>query len=358
MANSFTLQELASLVGGEVRGDKNLSIRGLNGIKYASDEEITFITGAKKSEELSGCRAAAVIIPLDCEALDLPCIRVENPDLAAAVIHNHFLKKTFASAGIHPSVCMGNDCHIPEEVTIGPFVSIGDRVRIGERVTLYPGVVIGSDCILGDETILHANVSIGDRTIIGKRVIIYTGAAIGSDGFGYTKDREGRYIKKPQVGNVRIDDDVEIGANSCVDRAAFGSTRIRRGTKIDNLVMIGHNVDVGENAILVAQAGIAGSTTIGNNVILGAKAGIAGHLHIGDGVMVAAKGGVHCNLHEGAVVGGYPAIDIVKWRKAVAAYNRLPEMIKELKMLRKQVNRLDVRSQYTDEGPDQKREEE
>ena len=206
-----------------------------------------------------------------------------------------------------------------------PLVFVGDRVKVGEKVTIYPGVVIGSDCVIGDETVLHANVSIADRTVIGNRVIIHSGVSIGSDGFGYATDKTGRHTKKSQVGNVQIDDDVEIGANSCVDRAAFGTTRIRSGAKIDNLVMVAHNVDVGENVILVGQVGIAGSTTLGKNVVLGGQAGVAGHLKIGDRAIVAAMGGVHSNLKEGAVVGGAPAFDIKKWGRATASFTRMPE---------------------------------
>ena len=340
MAKSYTLNELALLVGGEVTGNGELSITGLNGIKHATGSEITFITSVRKSGELEGCKAAAVIVPTACDDIGLPCIKTDNPDLAAAIIHNFFLADTLTFKGIHQTANIGSECFIPAEVSIGPLVCIGDRVKIGKKVVLRPGVVIGSDCVIGDETVLHANVSIADRTLIGSRVIIHSGASIGSDGFGYTTDRKGRHVKKPQVGNVQIDDDVEIGANSCVDRAAFGTTRIRSGTKIDNLVMVAHNVDVGENTILVAQSGIAGSTTLGKNVVLGAKAGVAGHLRIADRVKVAAMGGVHGNLEEGAVVAGYPAFDIAKWRRATASYNRLPEMLKELRTLRKQVDGL------------------
>jgi len=229
---------------------------------------------------------------------------------------------------------------VPAEVTIGPLACIGDRVRLGTRVTVSSGAVIGDDCVIGDDTVLHANVTVADHTIIGKRVIVHSGAVIGSDGFGYATDRNGSHLKKPQVGNVQIDDDVEIGANSCVDRAAFGTTRIRRGVKIDNLVMIAHNVDVGENSILVAQVGIAGSTTLGRNVVLAGKAGIAGHLHLGDRVMVAAMAGVHSDLPDDAVVSGTPAIEIKKWRRAVAAIPRLPDMVREIRLLRREVDEL------------------
>jgi UDP-3-O-[3-hydroxymyristoyl] glucosamine N-acyltransferase len=356
MVKSCTLKELAALVQGEVVGNGDLSIHGLNGLEYAAADEITFITSLKKIGALAECKAAAVIVPSDCGSIDLPCIKVKNPDLAAAVIHNHFLAGTFTARGIHPHAFIGRECRIPEEVTIGPLVCIGDRVTVGEKVTLQPGVVIGSDCVIGDETVLHANVSIADHTLIGKRVIIHAGASIGSDGFGYATDQNGRHIKKPQVGNVQIDDDVEIGANSCIDRAAFGTTRIKSGVKIDNLVMVAHNVEVGENSILTSQVGISGSTTLGKNVVLGGKAGLAGHLYIADRVMVAAKSGVHSNLGAGSVVAGYPAIDIAKWRRATVSFARLPEMIKEMKLLRKQVDLLTAQLQELESDKAQERE--
>jgi UDP-3-O-[3-hydroxymyristoyl] glucosamine N-acyltransferase len=181
---------------------------------------------------------------------------------------------------------------------------------------------------------------VADRCVIGRRVILHHGAVIGSDGFGFATDRMGVHYKKPQVGTVQIDDDVEIGANACVDRAAFGTTWIKSGARIDNLVMVGHNVVVGENSILVAQVGISGSTTLGRNVVLGGKVGVAGHLHLGDQVMAAAMSGIHSNLPNGAIVGGAPAFEAKSWSRATAAFSRLPDMVKEMRRLRKEVDRL------------------
>jgi len=340
MAETYTLNELAALVGGKVIGNGNLRVTGLNAIERAESGEITFATSPQAAQKLAGSRAAACIVSPEIKDPVLPAIQVDNPDFAAAVIHNHFLARPFQAQGIHPSAHIGTDCLIPAEVSIGPLACIGDRVRLGLRVTIYPGAVVGDDAEIGDDTILYANVTIAERTVIGSRVIIHSGAAIGSDGFGYATDKSGQHLKKPQVGNVRIDDDVEIGANTCVDRAAFGTTRIRKGVKIDNLVMVAHNVDIGENSILVGQVGIAGSTTLGRNVLLGARAGLAGHLQIGDRVMVAAMSGVHGDLADGSVVGGVPAFDIKKWGRATAAYARLPDMLKEIRQLRREIDRL------------------
>jgi UDP-3-O-[3-hydroxymyristoyl] glucosamine N-acyltransferase len=224
----------------------------------------------------------------------------EQPAVAAARIHAFLLAEPFQARGVHPSAVVGEGCTLPQAVTVGPLVCLGDRVVLGERVTIHPGAVIGSDTVIGDDTVIHANVTVADRCTIGRRVILHHGAVIGSDGFGFATDRMGVHYKKPQVGTVQIDDDVEIGANACVDRAAFGTTWIKSGARIDNLVMVGHNVVVGENSILVAQVGISGSTTLGRNVVLGGKVGVAGHLHLGDQVMAAAMSGIHSNLPNGA----------------------------------------------------------
>lgn len=341
MAKQYTLNELAELVQGQVVGDGNLQINGLNGVNMAEEDEITFVMNNKMLSDLAGSKAAACIVPNSIEGLNLPHIKVQNPEYAAAVIHNNFLDDPFQAQGIHPSAYVGNECQINDEVSVGPLVAIGDHVRIEARVTIYPGVVIGDDCVICEDTILYPNVTLARDTIVGRRVIIHAGASIGSDGFGFASDpHSGTHLKKPQVGNVQIDDDVEIGANSCVDRAAFGTTRIRSGTKIDNLVMIAHNVDIGENSILVGQVGIAGSTTLGRNVVLGGRAGIGGHLHIGDGAMVAGMSGVHSNLKDGAVVGGAPAFDARKWGKATAVFARLPDMHKEVRRLKKEIDSL------------------
>ncbi len=349
MTQSYTLHELARIVSGRLIGDGNTPITGFNSIERAGVGELTFITNNKLAGVLADSRASGCIVPREIEELSMPQIVVDDPDLAAAIVHNFLLNRPFVAAGIHPRAVIGKDCTIPTEVTIGPLVCLGDRVRIGERVTLHPGVVIGDDVEIGEDCVLHASAVVAHGCSLGHRVVLHHGAVIGSDGFGFATDRStGCHVSKPQVGTVRLDDDVQIGANSCVDRAAFGTTRIRAGARIDNQVMIGHNVEVGENSILVAQAGIAGSTILGRNVVLGARAGVSGHLHIDDGVMVAAMGGVHNNQPEGAVIGGVPAIDVKTWGRAAAAYKRLPEMVKEIRRLRRELDSLKPQLQEED----------
>lgn len=349
----YSLRQLAQWVGGRVEGDGDLVIRGLNGIEYARPGEITFVLERKQLPLPEGCRASACIVPADAEDAGLPVIVTEQPSVAAAKIHAMLLARPFEATGVHPSAVVGKGCVIPREVSVGPLVCLGDAVHLGERVAIHAGAVIGAGVRIGEGTIIHANVVVAQGCTIGNRVILHHGAVIGSDGFGFATDHLGVHHKKPQVGTVRIDDDVEIGANSCVDRAAFGTTWIRSGVRIDNLVMVGHNVVIGENSVLVAQAGIAGSTTLGRNVVLGAKAGVAGHLHLEDRVMAAAMSGIHNNQPKCAMVGGAPAIDVKTWGRASAAFGRLPEMVREMRRLRKEVERLQALVGSTEQQRDQ-----
>jgi UDP-3-O-[3-hydroxymyristoyl] glucosamine N-acyltransferase len=340
VAREYSLQQLADLVGGRVLGDPDVLIHGLNGIEYAQAGEITFVLEQKQLPLPEACRASACICPANIASADIPLLLSDQPSVAAAKIHSTLVGESFQATGVHPAAVVGRGCTIPEEVSIGALVCLGNNVSLGQRVTIHPGAVIGDGVCIGDDTTIHANVTVAKECIIGKRVILYHGSVIGSDGFGFATDRMGCHHKKPQVGIVRIDDDVEIGANSCVDRAAFGVTWIKSGVRIDNLVMVAHNVVVGENSVLVAQVGIAGSTTLGRNVVLGAMTGVAGHLHLGDQVMAAAKSGIHNNQPRGALLGGAPAFEVKKWGRATAAFSRLPEMVKEVRRLRKEVDRL------------------
>ncbi|HET98702.1 MAG TPA: UDP-3-O-(3-hydroxymyristoyl)glucosamine N-acyltransferase [Desulfurivibrio alkaliphilus] len=336
-----TLKELAALVDGEVVGDESLEVSGFNDLQNAGAGEISFLADLKRQKQLAACRAAALIVPRELEPVDgRPLLRVDNPYLAATLIQNFFAFQPFVAAGVHPSAVIDEGCRLPTEVTIGPLAVLGKGVRLGQRVVIGAGVVVGDQVEIGDEVVLHPNVTIYPRCRIGNWVIIHAGSVIGSDGFGYATTARGRHVKRMHQGIVVIGDEVEIGANVCVDRATFGETVIGAGTKIDNLVQIGHNVEIGESCLLAAQAGIAGSTCLGKLVVLGGQAGIAGHLELADGVMVAGQSGVHNNRPAGAKVAGYPAIDYKKWLRASAAAARLPEMARELRELRRQVEQL------------------
>lgn len=321
-----SIEKLAEMVNGEVAGDKDLLISGFAPLDQAQSAEISFLAKAKMVGQLAGSRAGAIIVPLGVEEVDRPAIRVKDPYLAVAIIHSFFMAEPFVAKGIHPRACIGDNCLLGEEISIAPLAVLGDGVKLGERVSVGAGVVIGDGVEIGDDAILKANVTIYENCTIGNRVVIHSGTVIGSDGYGYSANERGEHIKRPQVGTVQIDDDVEIGANCCVDRAAYGRTWIKSGVKIDNLVQVAHNVEVGENSLLVAQVGLAGSSTLGRNVVMGGQSATSGHLTLADQVMVAARGGVHNDQKKGAVIGGAPAIPIRQWAKASAVFAKLPEL--------------------------------
>jgi len=342
-----TLAELAHLVGGEVVGDGTTAIAGVSDLSSAVAGQLTFLTHEKNITQLDGSQATAAVVPRCQREFSRPVIQVEDPNLAFALIHNLFLAKPFAAGGIDPRAVIGPGCQIPSEVTIGPSVVLGAGVVVGQRVIIEPGVVVGDDVRLGDDTTLKANVTVAERSCIGCRVTIHAGTVIGSDGFGFAIDGQGRHVKRPQVGTVRIDDDVEIGANVCVDRATFGQTWVKRGVKIDNLVQIAHNVVIGEDSIVVAQVGISGSTTLGRGVVLGGQVGVGGHLSLGDRVMAAAKTGIHADLPAKAVVSGFPAIAHPLWLRISSLLVKLPELFKDVRAMKKQLADLSPSSTAT-----------
>lgn len=336
-----TLKELAELVGGEVSGNGNTVIKGVAPLESAAEGDITFVTTPRHAESLKTTAASAAIIPPDVQAEGRNLIVSKNPQLAFAKVLTIFTSRHYKAKGIDKRAFIGRDPRIGKDITVFPFAYVGDDVEIGDRTVIHPGVHIGNGCRLGEEVVIHPNATIMDGCIIGNRVIIHPGAVIGSDGFGYARDGKKHY-KIPQVGIVQIDDDVEIGANTSVDRAAFGKTWIKRGTKIDNLVQVAHNVVIGEDSIIVAQAGIAGSSKLGNNVILAGQAAVADHLTIGDEVMVGGQSGVISDIPDKQVMSGYPAMPHREWLRASATFSKLPEMRKTINELKKRVEELEA----------------
>ncbi|GAB4299910.1 MAG: UDP-3-O-(3-hydroxymyristoyl)glucosamine N-acyltransferase [Desulfuromonadia bacterium] len=325
---SKRLEELAHYLGGEVVGDPSVVITGLAGLDDAREGDITFLANPKYAAKVATTRASAVILSPGAERCGKNAIVMESPYLGFAKLLTLATTSPRVPLGVMEGAHISPTAVIGTEPSIYPGVYIGENVRIGDRVTLYPNVVIGDGVSIGDDVVLHAGVSIRKGCRIGNRVTIHDNTTIGSDGFGYAPEGDGHF-KIPQIGIVIVEDDVEIGANCAIDRAALEATRIGRGTKIDNLVQIAHNCVIGENCIIVSQVGISGSTRLGNNVTLGGQVGVAGHLTIADRTMIAAKSGVMSSVERG-VYGGIPILPHKEWLRSAALVAKLPEMKKRI----------------------------
>ena len=334
------LKELAEWVDGTVIGDEEIEISGVASIEEAQAEEITFIANPKYLPKLSQTNASAVIVSKEVTRADKPLLCVTNPYLAFAKVLTLLSHKPYRPKGIDSKTWVSPTAKLGKDLTLYPFVYIGDHCSIGDRVTLYPGVYVGEDSSIGEDSTLFPNVSVYSGTVIGKRVILHSGVVVGSDGFGYVKDGK-KNIKIPQIGRVEIEDDVEIGANTTVDRAALGKTIIQKGVKIDNLVQVAHNVTIGEDSIIVAQVGISGSTKIGNNVTLAGQVGVVGHIEIGDNVMVGAQSGVTHDLPANQGYVGSPALPHREFLRAITIFPKLPEMKKTLIEIEKRLKKIE-----------------
>lgn len=314
-----------------LEGDGDLEIRGLAGIEHAGPGDLTFVANPRYQSLLARTRASAVILdiakPGAASAAPPPAtaiLRSDNPYLAFAQAVALLTVTTPPPKGVDPLSAVADDASLGADVSVGAFVWIGPGASIGARTIIYPGAVIGPEARVGDDCVIHSHVSIRERVVIGHRVVLQDGAVVGSDGFGFVKMGDGAHFKIPQHASVVIEDDVEVGANTTIDRPAIGETRIRAGAKIDNLVQIAHGVSVGERALLAAQVGIAGSTVIENDVVLAGQVGVAGHLRLGRGVIATAQTGIPNSLDAGEFVSGYPAIANREWLKSSAIFRQLP----------------------------------
>lgn len=330
-----TLKEIAELVGGEVLGDERAEITGIKTIEEAGEGDLTLARG-KYLRLLAATRATAVLLSAPYPGMDKNMVIVADPSYALAKLLGIYYPEEEPRPGISPNSYIEPDASVSPEAVIFPGVYIGRRTRLARGVVVYPGVSIGNDVEVGEDTVIYSNVTIYRRSIIGRRVIIHAGVVIGGDGFGYAGPGRDN-LKIPQVGYVQIDDEVEIGANSTIDRGTLGKTWIQRGVKIDNLVQIGHNVVIGEGSIIVAQVGIAGSTKLGRSVLIGGQAGLTGHITLGDGVKVAAGSGVHKDVAPQKVVAGSPHVPHGEWLRREAALARLPELIKTIRQLQDRI---------------------
>jgi len=337
----MTTGEIAQLVGGTVQGDGRVRIRGVNGIKEAQPGQLTFLREARYLPYLATTGASAVLVsetPPDCR---LPVILVQQPDLAFAQVLRHCEQEQVKHpTGIHETAVIGRDVQLGQNVAIDAHVRLGGGCVLGDGVVLYAGVYVGRGTSVGADTVIYPNVTIREEIQVGARCVIHAGVVIGSDGFGFAP-LDGAWQKIPQVGGVAIGDDVEIGSNTAIDRATFGQTRIGRGTKIDNLVQIGHNTQIGEHCVIAGMAGIAGSTVIGNHVRIGASAGIKGHIDIGDGATIGGRAGVTKSVAPGKVVSGFPAMDHNLERRVLVAQQRTPELLRRVRELERRLQALE-----------------
>lgn len=336
----FRLKEIAEWIGGKVEGDEAIDISDLAKIEEAQTGQLSFIANPKYAKFVETTKASAILVGPDFPTVSRTVIRVSDPYFAFLTLIKRFHASAASSVeGVHPTAVIGEGSKIGQNVALGAYVVIGRNCILGDNTILHPGVVLGDEVSVGNSTILYANVSVREQCRIGSNVIVHMGAVIGSDGFGFAF-QDGKYHKIPQTGIVVVEDDVEIGANTAIDRATLGETAIRRGAKLDNLIQIAHNVEVGEHTAIAAQTGISGSTKIGKYVKLGGQVGLVGHIVIGDRVILGAQSGVTKSMPEGAFYSGYPAREHMKAKREEASLARLPELLKRFKKLEAEVEEM------------------
>ncbi len=326
-----TLAELADHLGATLHGDPAAHITGISGIETASSGHLTFVANPKYASLARTTQATAILVEPSFPELTTATLRIANPYLAFARAIELFYQPPAYAPGIHPTAVISPTARIGANAHIGAYAVVGDHVVLGDNATLLPHVVLYPHVRAGDHLFAHAHAVVREHCQLGDNVVLQNGAIIGADGFGFAKQSDGSWYKILQSGPAILEDSVEIQANACIDRASVGETRIHAGAKIDNLVQVGHGSDVGQNTLLCSQVGLAGSSTIGKNVILAGQVGVAGHCTIGDGAIATAQSGIPNDVAPGKVVSGYPAIDNRQWLRAVALFNRLPEVLRGIK---------------------------
>ena len=336
---AYTLAEVAGWIGAEVRGDGSREVEGILGIEEAGERHLTFVANPRYRPLLFTTHAAGAIVSPDVTEAPLTLLVTPEPYRAFALVLRIFHPERRPAPGVSVDARVDASARLGEAVTVSPFVWVGPRVSVGARTVLHPFVVLEEGAVVGADCTLYSHVSVREGCVLGDRVVLHNGVQVGCDGFGFVP--EGVSLQKiPQVGIVRIEDDVEVGAGTCIDRATLGETRIGRGTKIDNLVQIAHNVRIGENVILVSQVGISGSVTVGARTVLAGQTGVAGHLRIGSDVKAAAKTGIISSVEDGSVVSGGPCMDHRHHLKVLAVYKQLPDMRARLRRLEQEIRAL------------------
>ncbi len=325
------LAKLAEYLDATLLGDPSAEITRVAGIETAEPGDLTFVSNPKYAALARTTKATAILVEPSFPTVPTATLRVDNPYLAFAFAIELFYKPLVYPPGIHPTAAIASTAHIGDNAHIGAYAVIGDNVTIGDNATILPHAVFYPHSSAGNNIFAHSHTVVREHCRLGDNVILQNGAIVGADGFGFARQSDGSWYKILQSGPVVIEDNVEIQANACIDRASIGETRVHAGTKVDNLVQVGHGSTVGPNTLLCAQVGLAGSTTIGKNVILAGQVGVAGHCTVGDGAIATAQSGIPGDVAPGKVVSGYPAIDNRQWLRSVALVNRLPELLREIK---------------------------
>lgn len=337
------LSEIARQFGCELDGDGSIEVSGVATLELAGERDLSFLTNAKYFNEAKATKASAIIASLDCPSIGVPLLRHKNPYLIFAKIVELFFPPSQEAAAIHPTAW------IADSARLGTGVAIGAHSYVGDNAVVEDGVIIRSGCSLyagsrvGEGTLIHAGCVVRENVVIGRRCILHSNSVIGSDGFGFAREDDGSWYKILQTGTVIVEDEVEIGACTTIDRAALGETRIGKGTKVDNLVQIGHGSMIGSNNLICAQVGLAGSTRTGKNVVLAGQVGVVGHLTIGDGATVTAQAGIPGSVEPGKVMSGSPAFDNKDWLRSTAAFAKLPKILKTVRDLERRISQLEAR---------------
>jgi UDP-3-O-[3-hydroxymyristoyl] glucosamine N-acyltransferase len=338
----FTATQIAGILNGEVEGDAEVEVSKLAKIEEGSKGSLTFLANPKYTQFIYTTAASITIVDRDFVAenkLSTTLIRVEDAYKAFSQLLEYYNQVKMNKSGIEQPVYISESSEIGDKLYLGAFSYVGENVRIGDNAKIYPNVYIGDNVVIGDNAVVFAGAKIYSETVIGNNCVIHSGAIVGADGFGFTPDENGEYSKVPQTGNVIIEDNVDVGAGTTIDRATLGSTIIRRGVKLDNQIQIAHNVEIGENTVIAAQTGIAGSTKIGKNCMIGGQVGIVGHLTIGNNVRIQAQSGIGRNVKDDEVLQGSPALKYGDYNKSYVHFKNLPKIIERFNNLEKNLNK-------------------
>ena len=333
------LSDIAEKLGCEMTG-QDVEIARVAGIDDAGAGDLTFVSNRKYISRIKTTGASAIILGKDLPPVDIPSLRTDDPYFAFARALGFFFAPLRPDPGVHPTAVIGDGVVLGDGVNIGAYAVIGRGCRIGGGTTIYPHAVLYPDVVVGRDCAFHSFAVVREGCRIGDRVILQNGVVVGGDGFGFAPLRDGTFYKIRQTGSVIIEDDVEIGANTAIDRAAVGDTIIRKGVKLDNLVQVGHGAEIGEHSVLAAQAGLAGSTRLGRGVYVGGQVGFAGHLEVGDGAVITAQSGTSHDVPAGAVVSGSPAFKNSTWLRSTSAFAKLPELVRRVRELEREITLL------------------